>query len=146
MEKGTVDNNVTIDLTTSPPRTASVRPSPVPIPVGAQSARKESRKDVLHFNRGAKSRSQRNRRRSRRRRDGDPTETRSRRGAAFWKDMKGTVRKITEDEKGDENQRPGKISRTSNRELSAIGDTSTADEDEGIQQQNTLFTHNIHTL
>ncbi|CAK8685086.1 unnamed protein product [Clavelina lepadiformis] len=70
----------------------------------AQSVRKESSKDVRHFNRGAKARSQKNRRRGRRRRDGDQTETRSsaryRKGAAlrtaFWKDMKGTVRNITE--------------------------------------------------
>ncbi|CAK8685094.1 unnamed protein product [Clavelina lepadiformis] len=34
MEMGTIEPNAIIDLTTSPPRTESVRPSPVPIPAG----------------------------------------------------------------------------------------------------------------
>ena len=37
MEMRTGENNTTIDLTTSPPRTASVRPSHVPIPAGGKS-------------------------------------------------------------------------------------------------------------
>ena len=37
MEMRTGENNTFIDLTTSPPRTASVRPSPVPIPAGGES-------------------------------------------------------------------------------------------------------------
>ncbi|CAK8680574.1 unnamed protein product [Clavelina lepadiformis] len=70
----------------------------------AQSARKERRVSVPRFNRGAMARSQRKRRRGQRRGDDGRSETRPsaryRRGAAlrsrFWKDMKGTVRTITE--------------------------------------------------